>query len=410
MPSPRLYLHVGINKTGSSFIQSLLAVNAETLAAQGLVYPDSGNSARARAGDITTGNLEAFTAALEADTLWSDPPSVYSSEIIFERLRDTPFQRRLAEVARPDGVMRILLLVRDPVAHAASAFQQSVKGLGHAGSVEAFFDKGYSAISRLRRCIDALSGRPGIELVLHNYSAVKRDLSRVVADWLGVPVESLTPPPRSLVNRSLGPSEIRLQQALNAHLGASPNALANLFCNLLPGLPGHEMLPSVEVQNRLWDRCAEDIAAINALLPAREAMDRTRDIQPPVPMPSPDAPVTFLPAQIDVIAQAIARPHKDAADLRERLRAHQALSERQAETIDKLRKQLAARQEMSQRQAKSIERLRAHQALSERQAETIDKLRKQLAARQEMSQRQAKSIELLRAQLDKTQPRQSSSN
>ena len=360
MPSPRLYLHIGMNKTGSSFIQSLLAVNADRLAARGLIYPDSGNSARARAGDVTTGNLDAFTAALNAGTLWSDPPSLYSSELIFERLIAEPFQQHLVGVARADGALRILLLVRDPVAHAASAFQQNLKGLGQVGDVNiTFFDNNYKRISRLRSIIDALSAQPGIELVLRNYSVVKRDLAKVVAEWLEIPPDFLIPPPKAVVNRSLDPSELRLQQALNLHLGASPHALANLFCNLLPELPGHEILPSIEAQNRLWDRCAEDIAAINALLPAGEAMDRVRDIRPPTIMPPPEAPVSFLPAQVEVIAQAIARPHKDVADLRQQLLARLALSERQTETIAKLRQQLAVRQEIAERQATTIAALRA---------------------------------------------------
>ncbi len=62
-----LHLHVGHGKTGSSCLQSWLALNRGCLWREGqLLYPPGGADASARAGGFTMGNGDVLDHALEA--------------------------------------------------------------------------------------------------------------------------------------------------------------------------------------------------------------------------------------------------------------------------------------------------------------------------------------------------------
>lgn len=52
-----IYIHIGLPKTGTSYLQSLFAINSELYREKGLIYPDlTGNFKEARLGKTTSGN------------------------------------------------------------------------------------------------------------------------------------------------------------------------------------------------------------------------------------------------------------------------------------------------------------------------------------------------------------------
>ena len=52
----KLIVHVGHGKTGSSFLQSIFALNSDRMAQLGILYPEHISNAMARRGHITSGN------------------------------------------------------------------------------------------------------------------------------------------------------------------------------------------------------------------------------------------------------------------------------------------------------------------------------------------------------------------
>ncbi len=52
-----LYLHIGHGKTGSSSLQTFLALNKDNLKEYGIFYPEHVSFSNAEKGFITSGNL-----------------------------------------------------------------------------------------------------------------------------------------------------------------------------------------------------------------------------------------------------------------------------------------------------------------------------------------------------------------
>lgn len=75
----KLWVHVGHGKTGSSFIQSVLATNAPLLKEHGILYPVHDSFESAKKGFISTGNGE----LLISDRMSFEATTLFSSEIRF---------------------------------------------------------------------------------------------------------------------------------------------------------------------------------------------------------------------------------------------------------------------------------------------------------------------------------------
>ena len=90
-----LYIHIGHNKTGSSYIQSIFANSIATLQEQGIVYANSKNLEKAKRGEITTGNSSAFSDILKNNNALSSKEEhrlLFSSELLFRSFAKTEYQ------------------------------------------------------------------------------------------------------------------------------------------------------------------------------------------------------------------------------------------------------------------------------------------------------------------------------
>ena len=89
---PPLVLHVGHSKTGSSFIQSALALSAANLSSRGVIYPFFHENVDAAAGKITAGNTQIFRLAdAYMQTVNAHPSAqavLFSSARLFHDLLD----------------------------------------------------------------------------------------------------------------------------------------------------------------------------------------------------------------------------------------------------------------------------------------------------------------------------------
>ena len=303
-----LLLHIGIPKTGSSFLQSALAGNIDVLKRHGIEYPVPKRMVKAAAGQISTGNSTQLELMLEQPELLKDIPVervLFSAERFYSDLGQAKFQKDLLRLIEVAGIERVevLMFLRDPVSFTISSYQQLVKR----GKVPDITLEGYFASvnqpGRVSKVLDFVLAQPKMVLTVRNYSVVSRTLLDELSAWLGVPRADVVEPPVKVVNRSMTTSELMLLKAMNQYVEASSGVIADALCNRLPDIPADDHRPPIEMQEKLWERLSPEIERVNARIDPAHAYDRQRDIVAPKPVSDK---AEFSTAQILVMAEVIA--------------------------------------------------------------------------------------------------------
>jgi hypothetical protein len=308
-------LHIGHGKTGSSFLQSALALTVDSLAEHKIAYPDMTNSfANARAGKITSGNAhinqrslleyvrEADQAAASADSL------LFSNEGLFGYLLQGSSRAVFARLAEEGFKLRVLLYIRDPLDHAISLYQQTVKRSGNTQYPNEYLAS-YTAPREVGRVIKQLREHD-IELQISNYTRHKKRILAVAESWLGLGEGFLNAPTNSMVNRSMSNAELVLQREFNKHLGRrSSSLISDPLCNQLPNVKSEYPAVGREDLEVFLDRMQIMINAVNTDLPTDERY-RVPSIDEAVgrfSSPSDAQKLVFTQEQIEVIAKRISK-------------------------------------------------------------------------------------------------------
>lgn len=306
MTKPRILLHAGHGKTGTSYLQSALACSVRQLADCGIFYPHLPNMNRAAKGEFSSGNLGGrVTDWFDriSDAIAAEPTKdsyLFSNETLGKKLLQDPERlRALTEV----GDVTIIWFMRDPEEHCVSAYLQALK----AGVTE---DDLSTFVSRYERPKDtlrllSLSDELGVRLEIANYSRHKKDLLQVFGRMLGLPADFVWElPPVETVNRSLTASEAVLQLGLMKHLGGlAQRYVSRPLVSKLPSVATEPLQLSDEARAAMLEHNRDAIAAINARLPEEEHL-RVDPLPNRQRTPQPDD-VVFSPAQIDVLCGAI---------------------------------------------------------------------------------------------------------
>lgn len=131
----RLIIHIGGPKTGSSALQSFIALQHDTLEERGVVAPFHPNFSRAKLGKNTAGN---GSLLLDPNHLRKDCCAVpekiylYSSESLFQGLLDDAALSRVLDLAAEKGyAVTITVMTRNFFEFANSAWNQIVKTSGY---------------------------------------------------------------------------------------------------------------------------------------------------------------------------------------------------------------------------------------------------------------------------------------
>lgn len=315
----RVFLHAGHGKTGSSMIQSSLALSQAALAGHGLAYPlDPASAALAEAGRISAGNLEPgpgnsvhppdrVARLLERHPLPEGQALVLSNENIFRSIAEAGFLEAL-QAALPGAEVRVLLFIRDPLDHAISAYQQNVKRRGRVDSFTEFLPS-YGIGQAVGRCIDLVQ-QAGGSIEVRNYSRHKDDLLAVVEPWLGLPPGTLVQPPVARVNRSLNRAELELQRAFNRHFGrGSARFVSDMLCNGLPDIPSEAPHAEPAAVRAFLERMRAQVAPLNARLPEAERYRVETEAEALARLPSAEEArrLVFTPRQLQLLARSLTR-------------------------------------------------------------------------------------------------------
>lgn len=217
----RLHFHIGLNKAGSTYLQDVLSRNVATLERAGFCYPDpqsSGGASGAQRGNaaqfaLALGDVDAKVASRElgrfvevANTRGCNS-LVLSSEYALDKVSRPDGIARLRRLSRAKGIteIRMLLVVRDPVAHAISAYCHSV-----AGKLQPVFDQwleqGYALPRQIQGLLEWVVGSEGVNIDVVDLA--DGGPVSIVETWLGV--SDLTAPdfPRSNVSINCAEAEV----------------------------------------------------------------------------------------------------------------------------------------------------------------------------------------------------------
>lgn len=309
---PVLYLHVGHSKTGTSWLQAALRENPAALAKAGLGYSAAFGGGQEQGAEIGQGNglslailpAEQWEAGLRMIDKTACPAgAVLSSEEFFPRLGQFAGPDALSSAALAAGFQRveILLFIRNPVAHAASLWQQYLKRGGGSAPVSEFFLK-YSVPERVSLFLDKFDSVRRIGLTCLNYDRHRGNMLAPLCAWLGLPVKALAPPAANTINRGMTRAELALQSALNCRIGKAGRILSDALCVGLPDLAPDRIIPDVECQREMCERLAATLESVNKCLP--EAERYRHDIHPPSNAADSGA-MCFNPEQIELIGSAL---------------------------------------------------------------------------------------------------------
>ncbi|MEA2017641.1 MAG: hypothetical protein U9N59_04265 [Campylobacterota bacterium] len=219
----KLTLHIGHGKTGTSAIQSLLALNTDLLEEYDICYPKNETFASAKKGYVTSGNLNGpgkYNKSIYEKT--KDKVKnhyLFSNESIMSQiLADFATLKQLEK----DFDLELILYCRNPLDHAFSSYGQGVKRGGYTMSISDWIDS-YNTPQRVVDMIK-LCNESSVSLQLINYSKID-SIEKSFCDVLlgNKSVEFLAKAKFATVktvNRSLSRVEYEIQREFNKYIGA----------------------------------------------------------------------------------------------------------------------------------------------------------------------------------------------
>lgn len=264
----RLWLHIGHDKTGSSFLQSSFAIQAGVLERHGIAYPgDPGLLRRAREFGVTSGNAQMAGIKDLLAMAPGDMDVLMSYEGFFNQLAQNPEDtiKDWLWIADTHGFDRIevLLFIRNPMEHAQSVYMQGVRYRGYSDSFDAYLSE-YSRPRFVMKAIQRLRLNPRIGLTIKNYSACKNTIFETTMDWLGLQgAEFETFDKAKNINRGLTDGELTIIRFLNKFRPKLAHMTAQSLQEVFPeGRVAHPVA-RLEAQEAMFKANEHAMAVVN---------------------------------------------------------------------------------------------------------------------------------------------------
>lgn len=216
-----VYLHVGQPKTGTSYVQSVFANNADALRDKGILYPLPKDPSHAMDYGVNSGNMRTHDIIRGFDRLISRHPNedfLFSSEFLF---REEFYDRKLFPFLKERGMnIKVVMFIRNPMSQFISVYKQAIKRSAYTGTIDEFvhatnFD--WRDFARTEEYVENCEEQ-GVNLTVVNFTDRRNYLISDILDWLGLPDGTLDSPP-IVVNRGLSFSEIEVMRVLRRVFG-----------------------------------------------------------------------------------------------------------------------------------------------------------------------------------------------
>jgi hypothetical protein len=263
----KVIVHIGHGKTGSSFLQSVLARNTGELEKRDIDYPYHPSMEEARRNHISSGN---GLLLLDPDYPLpaGDKDLLYSSEILFlQLLEGDRLERLVSAIGQKGWDLRVLVYTRDLFDYCFSSWGQFIKRRqGTLSFNEYLLSPDFFNVYEWLRAWFGQAERFGFSLQCYNYSRRRAGLwehfiGRVTGGEAFAPEEGRGLPP---VNRSLTLAEYEIQRLFNMHL-AEPSSgfISDEFVNALPSIEAERPRIEHPAYTGTVERIAPVIEALN---------------------------------------------------------------------------------------------------------------------------------------------------
>ncbi len=284
MKKTKLFLHIGHGKTGTSAIQSALAIASEDLAKRGINYPIQ-QALRDRASrlEITSGNWEPTSEVSLTNQLLEIAKSNYknskiilSSESLFWLVPEL-IQNKSTWETHID--LHIILAVREIEEMLSSEYQQRVKRHGDAMPLEQFVRARHFVSSHHAKAAEVIEliAQSSITNTIINYSEHKRDISQLIFKLIGA--EDLYPTSQmagAIINRSMSRKELEILITINAlYFSRFPWISARISDALIknqPKLEAQQCKIAKQQLQKVYETNDPYLQTINAFLDSKEQL------------------------------------------------------------------------------------------------------------------------------------------
>ena len=280
----KLFLHIGHGKTGTSAIQSALAIASDDLAKRGINYPIQ-QSLRDRASrlEITSGNWEPIPDVSLTDQLleiaksnYNNSTIVLSSESLFWLIPEL-IQKKSTWEAHID--LHIILAVREIEEMLSSEYQQRVKRHGDAMPLEQFLRARHFVSSHHAKAAEVIESmtQSNITNTIINYSEHKRDISKLIFKLIGA--EDLYPSSQmtgAIINRSMSRKELEILITINAlYFSRFPwisTRISDALIKNQPKLEAQQCKIAKQQLQKVYEKNDPYLRTINAFLDSKEQL------------------------------------------------------------------------------------------------------------------------------------------
>ena len=273
-----IFLHIGHGKTGSSYIQSFLALNKKKLLQIGIDYPNHKSFKKAKKNKVTSGNGRTlFKKYLKKNSnIVGSRNLLFSSELMFYRINnDNLF---IDFIKKYSDKLTVIVFVRNIFSYEFTAWNQILKTQQTYLDIDKFLlhkcehDK-FDIFPTLLKWID-LSKIYGFKLKVRNYSKHKDNLlNTFLEDLIGSNEKSINfeLPKINNINRSLTFLECEFQRVIN-YSGIEGSSLGELLIDQLPEIEPTKLRCNIETYKKVKEKNIEFLNKINSLIDKNEAL------------------------------------------------------------------------------------------------------------------------------------------
>jgi hypothetical protein len=269
----KIILHIGHGKTGSSYLQSFLALNSEILAKNGVRYPFDNSFEDAKLGRISSGNSDVLESTVELLKLTKiSNTTLFSGENLFMELLKK--NHLMTELQRND--LHVIMYSRNLFDYLISAWGQYIKrGAGTLGINDFLMEDIDHVYPYILKWIKK-SRINKFQLTIKNYSLEKEnilhDFMASIFPNLKVAEFEYSLPPLRFVNRSLSLVEYEFQTEFNKYFSNSSKYISDMLVNNLPETSSETPYVNEKVYEHVKKKFAPLLAEINKHLPTKSIL------------------------------------------------------------------------------------------------------------------------------------------
>ncbi len=277
----KIILHIGHGKTGSSAIQSFLALSSEELNMKGFDYPKSNSTQAAKNFKTTSGNVSSkdHFVFLINNYLKSESMKTFllSSEWIFWWFEDLiQYLIKIGEQAQ----LQFIMFVRSPNELLHSNYNELVKRRRYKNTFKDYLteDLHYQKVNKI---ISKLVSN-NIKFSIINYSFYKNNnIQEFCRNINFIPSNDLLNKcNEKIINRSLTKAELELQYQFNRLMNNDENFdFGEQITDKLPEIPTEQPRFTQQESEHFLKTNGKYIEAINRFLPLEQKLEVICDVQ-----------------------------------------------------------------------------------------------------------------------------------